>query len=456
MPAARTAFVLALASAALAAQEPGDALERRLAEMQSRYEARIAALEGEVRSLKDGASARADSDRAAVVDERIRELEANGSLARALDQQTRFDNRFNPAIGVVGDFVAVVSDQNDSFEFSNQFVSRGAELDVNGRIDPFGYYSLVVHFLPDEVEFEEGYAVIDQGLPDTFTLKAGKFFYDFGKLGPQHDHELPFVDKPAVYQEFFGGSPTGVGLELHHWFSVGETPVRWSLGAVNSAEGDTVAILGPSAGHEHEDDAGGEPFGRRGFENLAYHARVTSVLDLGAESSLQIGLSALYAPEQVSFTDDGLGGVLRDETAKRTYGLDVTYRWRDPSRDDGFTMGLEILHNRQKFLAIDDTVSPIATSVSPSVTAWGGYAYAEYEFNRRWSAGGFLDLVDRIEADGFNWISGGAFVTWRINHFHRLRLQVQAIDDELSDDRYFAAMLQWTVIIGSHAHPLDF
>jgi len=35
-------------------------------------------------------------------------------------------------------------------------------------------------------------------------------------------------------------------------------------------------------------------------------------------------------------------------------------------------------------------------------------------------------------------------------------LQVQAVDDELADDRYFAAMLQWTVIIGSHSHPLDF
>ena len=45
-----------------------------------------------------------------------------------------------------------VSDRDDSFESLNQFVSRGAELGVLGRIDPFGYFAAVLHFLPDEVE----------------------------------------------------------------------------------------------------------------------------------------------------------------------------------------------------------------------------------------------------------------------------------------------------------------
>ena len=444
-----------LSAAAVSAQDP-TSTEARFAALQERYESRIQALEAEVRTLKTGEAARVEIDRSGAVESRISELTSSGVMGRALDQTTRYDNRWNPAIGVVGDFVLAVSDRDDSFESSNQFISRGAELGVLGRIDPFGYFAAVLHFLPDEVEFEEGYAVVDQGLPDNFTFKAGKFFYDFGKLAPLHDHELPFVDKPAVFQDYLGGGPIGIGAEIHHWFGVGETPVRWSVGAVNAVGGDTIAIVGPAAGaHEHEEE-GGEPFGRRGLENMAFHARLTTVLDLGEASSLQVGLSGIYAPEIAAFTDDTAGGVLRDETRKRTFGFDLAYRHRDPSRNDAFTMGLEILHNRESFLDIDGSVSPVVTSVGGTVKAWGGYAYAEYEFDRRWSAGAFFDLFDRAVADGFNWTGGGVFVTWKINEFNRLRLQVQAVDDELADDRYFAAMLQWTVVIGSHSHLLDF
>lgn len=453
------AAVVVLIPPSVFAQDPaaGSSTEARLSALQARYESRIDALEAEVRALKSGETARAESDRALAVESRISDLTSNGAMGRALDQTTRFDNRWNPAIGVVGDFVLAVSDRDDSFESLNQFVSRGAELGVLGRIDPFGYFAAVFHFLPDEVEFEEGYAVVDQGLPDTFTFKAGKFYYDFGKLAPLHDHELPFVDKPAVIQDYLGGGPIGLGAEIHHWFGVGDTPVRWSIGAVNSVEGDTIALVGPAAGgHDHEGEEGGEPFGRRGLENMAYHARMTTVLDLGAASSLQVGVSALFAPEIVAFTDDTAGGVLRDESKKRTLGFDLSYRWRDAARDDAFTLGLELLHNRESFVEVDDSVSPVQTSVGRSVNAFGAYAYAEYEFDRKWSAGAFFDLFDRAVADGFNWTGGGVFVTWRINHFNRLRLQVQAVDDELADDRYFAAMLQWTVIIGSHSHPLDF
>lgn len=453
-------FVLTLVAATAAAQQDPAGIEARFAELQRAYESRIASLESEVRALKTDATAKAEADRAADVDGRVADelsrLASSGVMGRALDQKTRYDNRWNPAIGVVGDFVAAVSDQDDSFEFGNRFISRGAELGILGRIDHLGSYSAVFHFLPDEVEFEEGYVHLDQGLPDTFTLKAGKFFYDFGKLAPLHDHELPFVDKPAVLQDFVGGAPIGTGVELHHWFGLGDTPVRWSVGAVNEFEGDTIAIAGPSAGaHEHEEE-GGEPFGRRGFENLAYHARATTMIDLDDATTVQFGASAIWAPEIANFTDDGAGGVLRDETRKRTFGFDATLRWRDPARNDGFTAGFEILNNRERFLEVDETASPFSTSVSSTVSAWGGYAYAEYEFDRQWSAGAFVDVFDRAASPGFNWLGGGVFLTHKIDEFNRLRLQVQAIDDELSDDRYFVAMIQWTVVIGSHSHGLEF
>ena len=53
------------------------------------------------------------------------------------------------------------------------------------------------------------------------------------------------------------------------------------------------------------------------------------------------------------------------------------------------------------------------------------------------------------------WIDGGIFVPYNIDHFNRLRFEIQAVHDDLLSDSYFVAMLQWTTLIGSHAHPLD-
>jgi hypothetical protein len=439
------------------AQTPTPDVDAKIAELQRRYEARIDALETEVKSLRAASEAHAEADRAAAIaaatEAEIEGIVHGGEHCRG-GRHVRYDGSRNPAIGVFGDFLVVASDKKDAFDDHGGFRTRGAELEILGRVDRHAAYQATFHFLPDEIEFEEGFVLVDDGLPFDWSARAGKFFYDFGKLGPVHDHELPFVDKPAVYQDYFGGSPSGIGVEFQKRFEVGDVPVRFSFGAVDGVGGDTVAIVGPAAGSDHDED-GAPSFGRRGVENLAFHARVAATLDLGASSKIHLGASALRAPEIVSFVDDGSGGVLRDETDRTTIGFDFTYRWSDPSRDDAFTAGVEILRTSGSVLDVDDSAIPFTTSVRTPRAAWGGYAYAEYAFDKSWSAGGFLDLLDRLEDPDFNWTGFGAFVTWRVSETQRLRLQAQVVDDELLDDRYVAVMLQWTVLIGSHSHLFD-
>ncbi|HYC76194.1 MAG TPA: hypothetical protein VEI02_01085 [Planctomycetota bacterium] len=434
-------------------------VERRLEELERRYEARLAALENEVSTLREALRASGDAGAASARDEvdvAVDRLLAGGAMTRPSTLAGRFDDRWNPAVGVVADFVLAVSDRDDSFDEHNRFFHRGVEISFAGRIDPYAAYFATLNVNADEVELEEAYVDLDRALPDVFRLKAGRFFRDVGKLGPLHDHELPFTDKPAVYQDYLGGSPSGLGVELHHWFGVGEVPVRWSLGVIDDPEADSHAVAGPAAdaGHAH-DDEGPDGVGRRGLENFAWHARVAASLDLGETHVLQLGASALFAPERVGFADDGVGGVLRFETRKNLFSADATWRWRDPSREDALTAGVEAFLNRERFASVDASATPFTAATTGTVSAFGLHAWAEYAFDRRWSAGGFFDRLERAADDGFLWTGGGAFVSFKLSEMNRLRLQIQAIDDELRGDAYWVGMIQWTTVLGSHGHPLE-
>ena len=110
---------------------------------------------------------------------------------------TIFDNTYNPSIFVVGDFALVATDQEDSFEFSNQFRLRAVEIGIVGRVDSVASYNVIIHVDDEEIELEEAYAFTEEWLPFGMQLKGGRYNIDFGKLSRVHDHGLPFADKPS-------------------------------------------------------------------------------------------------------------------------------------------------------------------------------------------------------------------------------------------------------------------
>jgi len=428
--------------------------EQRMALMQSDFDAKLAALRVELGGVREELAVAVVDQRDVALEEAVNGILQQEETRRGIGdrgQTTLFDNTFNPALSLSADFLLAVSDKDDTYETLDQFRLRAVELGVFGRVDPHVAYFAVVYFDEEEVELEEAYGIWDSGMPDTFTLKGGRYNIDFGKISPVHDHDLPFVDKPQVIQEYLNGALRGTGLELHHWFPLGDSSLlRWSAGIVNSLGGEAHPVFGPLAGeeHEHGEEEGAEPFGERDLENFAFTGRVTALFELSTESSFQVGSSVAWAPEEEAFFELMSGDVIAEDLERLVFGADVTFSWSDQATGEGFVLSGEFLWSRADF-AEDEGGMPETTR---NVSSVGFYAYTEWMFNRHWSVGASGGWYEHAEDNDEESWDLGAFVTWRVNEFNRLRLEGRHFDDPEED--YWGLMLQWTVILGSHGHGL--
>ena len=154
-------------------------------------------------------------------------------------QTTRFSNEFNPAFGFVFDLVGDYVDRSggsddDGFDLE----LRIGEMTVASWVDPRLWAYGVVVYAEEEVALEEG-ALQYVGWEDSHaTLRAGRFFVDFGKQMQAHVHDLRTLERPAVLRTYLGDELGGDGAQLDHWFAAGdETVVRSSLGVFASLVG---------------------------------------------------------------------------------------------------------------------------------------------------------------------------------------------------------------------------
>lgn len=416
----------------LAAQEPSRSLEARVRALEASAKAKDARIHSLEHQLGHGAAEASHAQDPETAGKHRSDDHEHGSF---------FDNALNPSVRLVGDFVVSATDRDDNFESHNQFSLRDAELGLVGRIDPAVSYHFYAHFSEEDISLEEAYLLADDLLPNSFELKAGRYNIDFGRLSPVHDHHLPFVDKPQVLQEYLGGALRGTGLQLGHEFDAGEsTQVRWSVGVANSLDGDSHAIFGPAAGHEHGDE-GAEPFGDRDLENFGFHGRVAARFGAGAHGKLQVGASVAWAPESRSFFESGSSTIAAD-LESLIAGVDVTYRAVDPETGSGFVVGGE-------FLLADTESSDDGITINQNESA-GFYGYVERHCCPDWSFGASGGLYEHAEDDTEESWDAGAFLTRRINHANRLRLEVRHFDDPMEES--VGVMLQWTVILGAHDH----
>lgn len=444
-------MILALSSSVSAQDErvPFD-VERRLEEMSRSYEVRIARLEAEIGALRMELESGASGDRSELeqaVDSLAADVGAHGVAGCGHAQHEA--GRHDLAIGFVSDFILSSSTRQSSGGALDRFHLRGVELELVGRVDEAFAYYLFVHLDQDEIELEEAYAVADDWLPCAFTVKLGRFNSDFGKQSPLHEHELPYVDKPGVLQEYLGGSLRGTGVEVHHEHALGDQAIaRWSIGALTSPDGDAHAILGPLAGADHHEDEAAI-FADRDAENFAYTARFTTAFDVGARSRLQLGASVLWAPEIPLASHDPNGEADDDEdddvvaTKRLVLGIDATFTQHDAGTGEGLTLGAELLWNDASYR---NGAGELADE-----TSFGFYAYGEWRFDRRWAVGASVDWFQRAAFDA-EWVDAGAFVTWKMDERNQLRGELRYVDDELGDDESITLMLQWVTIIGSHGH----
>ena len=352
----------------------------------------------------------------------------------ASGQTSGFSSVFNPAFAFVVDTLADYSDGDgdDGLELS----LRSAELSAKSWIDPDAWAYFVAVAEEEGLAMEEA-AIHYKGLGDTHTLRIGRFFLDFGKQMQAHVHDLRTVDRPLPLRAYLGSELGGDGVQWDAWTPGGETgALRWSLGvygAINSESEDLEDF-----GIERELG------GRKELGDLAMTARLTSFMDIGEESTLQLGASWLGIP---SYSAEG-GSEEAEDLSQNVVGFDATYGF-GADGEDKWTFGAEFL-----FASGDTTLGLDGGDlVVDDQGLTGFYLYGDWAFDPKQSVGLQLAEAELPRLDGEDASEIDIYYTRHISEYHRVRLAVR--QSSIADEDNFALLVQYTGFVGAHAHGVN-
>ncbi|MBI5434117.1 MAG: hypothetical protein HZA52_14890 [Planctomycetes bacterium] len=354
------------------------------------------------------------------------------TMGGSLGQATRFSNEFNPAFGVAIDLVGDYLDEDGGID-GWATTLRAGEIVANAWVDPKAWAYIVLTSEGEAPDLEEA-SVHYVGLDSNTTIRAGRFFVDFGKQMQAHVHDLRTLERPAVLRTLLGTEVKGDGFQVDHWWATGDaTAVRASFGAFRSLfpeEEDAVVAR--------------ETPERSSLGDLNFTARVTGFTDVGDSGVFQLGASARMIPDYEA-VDTGGGGSATglDDTV---FGVDATYGWSDDTGLRKATFGGEYLVATGD--RVDSTLAPYGDTTS------GYYVFGDYAWSRSDSAGVQFSAVEVPEAGSPDLSELELYYTHWFSEYHRLRFVAAQIDAEVDPDATRFAV-QYTVFLGSHQHGLN-
>ncbi len=332
-----------------------------------------------------------------------------------------FPAQFNPAIGLIIDSAFTSKDnERANFEF------RSAELGVSANIDPFARGYAILNGTPDGIEVEEA-AIVTTSLPYNLTLKGGRFFADFGRLSKFHDHDLPFVNRPLVLDEYVGGESQADGVELSYLLPI---PQYLTL----------TAGFYDKLGAENERADNGVS---RNFSKFTYLGRASTYVNLNDENSAEFGGSYAYTPK----IDSERG------RERHLIGADLIYRYIPLAQASyhGLVWGSEFLWNREDRpvggFPDEETDEPL---VFKHRNALGLYSYLEARLSRRYHTGFLFDYMQDVDRVDPSTRAYSPYLTVWLSEFHRLRFEYTYLDAPGNHENQF--FVQWTAVLGSHVH----
>ena len=291
------------------------------------------------------------------------------------------------------------------------------------------------------MEVEEA-ALQTTSLPWNLELKAGLFFGEFGRLAYIHDHELPFVNRPLVLDQYIGGESKTAGAQ-----------VSWLLPTAHYV--NLTAGFGDQFG-----DIPNNPGTYRSPGEVNYFGRLSTYFDLTPDWQLETGVSGLINPN----TGEDLGGVLVQpngvstllEKARRLAGFDVklSYVPLQNNQFQSFTWGTEVLFSDNRYLADPNGIPSSGDEFDENVGSAGLYSYATYKWSRQWSAGFLFDWVQSDQNNSAVTSAYSPYITLALSHWNQLRLQYTHTDCNAATGQHPSdtVYLQWAWIIGSHSH----
>lgn len=375
---------------------------------------------------------------------------AGPSAPVGASQSSRFDSSFNPAFSFVVDAVADWRDTENTTSDGIDMHLRVLEIGAQAWVDPNAWAYFVGAADEETVNIEEA-AVHYTGLGGNSTLRAGRFFIDFGKQMQVHVHELRTLERPLVLRAYLGEEVKGDGLQWDDWTAAGDsTVVRWSFGAFRSLLPEAEDVDPTTA-------AGISVADRKDVEDLNFTARVTGFSDVGEHGVLQLGASARWIPNYtLAFEPSGDERTGLDSTV---FGFDATYGWANDTGTSKWTFGGELLFDTGD---IGSSITDVGADSDPTNdtiavvdgTRTGWFAFADYAWSPQYSAGLQYSAIELPVDGGGDAREIEAYVTRQFSEFHRLRLAVSNFETDDGDDEQRVA-LQYSAIVGAHGHGIN-
>lgn len=272
----------------------------------------------------------------------------------------------NPDIGIIGNLLGTSGESrggSDAVAPSPFLTLQESEASFQAIVDPYARADFFLAIGGDGIEVEEGYVTFPT-LPGGLLAKVGKMRANFGRLNAFHNHTLPWTDRPLVMYNLLGGATddpdTGIkdaGVSVSRLIPAGNLFLE---ATAELFRGDSGTLFQSS---------------RR--QDFSFVGRVRGYRDITESSNLEVGGS--YARGHNDLGSDFV---------TQLYGTDVTFRWKPLQRAiyRSFVARSELIWSRRE---------------EPSIThaAFGLYASADYQFRRRWFAGGRLDWAERARRE---------------------------------------------------------
>ncbi len=361
---------------------------------------------------------------------------ALAAAAGASSTSSGLSRDFNPAISVNtllvfrdGLLAAAAADTAVTDEHAHAVAAEGfaiqeTELQFTASVDPYARASVTLAMHGTEgIEAEEAFLQLQQ-LPRGLGLRAGAFYWEFGKHNGLHTHQYPFIERPVAWDALLGEHGlAGAGLELS-WLS----PLPWFAELTA-----TAAPLAETVYGEHEAPAGEWSGG----------LRLRQLWELGEATTLEAG-GSWFTGNTAHEHEEAL------ETGTRHFvGGDLTVKWT------GAGANPRALELQAEWLRRHDALEDGEETFDDD----GLYASLRGRVTRRFWLGGRLDLLRaaarEVEAeaghahaalaDTDTWTASLAFVpsefqVWRVDLLSR----------EIVGERDTGVRAQVNFTIGSH------
>ena len=382
-------------------------IQQQIDQLRKEFGDRLAALESQLSTLQGAQSAPAPAPA------------PEPAAAQAVGQGGALANSkvFNPDMAVIGNFLGAAG--SNSTNPSPALEMHESEASFQAVVDPYARADFFMAFGEEGVELEEGYLTLTE-LPGKLLTRVGKMRAAFGKVNSQHNHVLPWTDRPLVTQNLVGGEEgiSDAGISVARLIPAGSVFLEATGQVFRGDSGDLFTSSEPS--------------------DLSYVAHLRGYHDITESTNVDLGASYAYGHNAAGVR----AGVDLGRFTTSLFGTDVTLRWRPLTR--------AIYH---QFVGRGEMVWSDRRQFQGPVNSFGYYASGDYQFARRWWVGGRYDRSGR--ADQADTIDRGtsALLTYWPSEFSQVRGQYRYINyaDSPAANEF---LFQFQFSIGAHgAHP---